>query len=191
VRLHPQIKDKLDKIDRIELTTHESAIRIISKTGPLHNYADRDHCLQYMVAIGLLFGDLTADHYEDTVAADPRIDALRDKMVVSEDKRYSAEYHDPEKRSIANAVQIFFTDGTSTERVEIEYPIGHRRRRAEGIPVLEKKFLTNLEGHYGKTKAAEIYALCNDAKRFGATKVTDLMTLLAVQAVDERRNIRA
>ena len=179
VKLHPQIKDKLDKIDRIELTTHESAIRIISKTGPLHNYADRDHCLQYMVAIGLLFGDLTADHYEDNVAADPRIDALRDKMQVQEDPRYSKEYHDPDKRSIANAVQVFFTDGSATQRIEIEYPIGHRRRRDEGIPVLEKKFLGNLEGHYGKAKAAEIYSLCNDAKRFEAMRVTDVMTLLA------------
>lgn len=185
VRLHPKIKDKLDQIEKIQLTTHESAIRIISKTGPLHNYADRDHCLQYMVAIGMIFGDLTADHYEDKVAKDPRIDALRDKMVVEEDARYSAEYHDPEKRSIANKLQVFFKDGSSTEAIEIEYPIGHRRRRAEGIPVLEHKFVANLEGHYGKQKAAEIFALCQDVKRFESMLVTDVMDLLAHQAAQQ------
>jgi 2-methylcitrate dehydratase len=179
VKLHPQIKDRLDDIKEIKLTTHESAIRIISKTGPLHNYADRDHCLQYMVAIGLIFGNLTADHYEDKVAKDPRIDALRDKMTVAEDKRYSTDYHDPDKRSIANKMQIFFHDGTSTEAIEIEYPIGHRRRRTEGIPVLEKKFLANLEGHYGAKKSAEIFSLCQDVEKFEAMPVTAMMDLLA------------
>ena len=179
VLLHPQLKDRLDEIERVVLTTHESAIRIISKTGPLHNYADRDHCLQYMVAVSMIFGNLTADHYEDKVAADPRIDALRDKMVVEEDKRYSADYHDPAKRSIANAVQVFFTDGSAIDRVEIEYPIGHRRRRAEGIPVLENKFLANLAGHYELDKAQEIFTLCQDAERFESMPVTQMMDLLA------------
>jgi 2-methylcitrate dehydratase len=175
VKLHPQIKDKLDQIERVELVTHESAIRIISKTGPLHNPADRDHCLQYMVAIGLLHGNLTADHYEDDVAKDPRIDALREKMVVSEDARYSKDYHDPEKRSIANAVQVFFTDGSKTERLEIEYPIGHRRRREEGIPVLERKFLDNLKTHYMADKAEAIFAMCQDAAKLEKMRVEEFV----------------
>jgi 2-methylcitrate dehydratase len=178
VKLHPQISSKLDKIEKIVLTTHESAIRIISKTGPLYNYADRDHCLQYMVAIGMIFGELTADHYEDKVATDPRIDALRNKMVVEEDKRYSADYHDPEKRSIANAVQVFFTDGSKTEKLEIEYPIGHRRRRKEGIPVLEAKFLTNLKTHYPAEKAQKIYDTCADVKKLEAMPVAEFMEML-------------
>ncbi|HRQ61936.1 MAG TPA: 2-methylcitrate dehydratase, partial [Alphaproteobacteria bacterium] len=165
--------------ERIELTTHEAAIRIISKTGPLHNPADRDHCLQYMVAVPLIHGTLTADHYEDSVAKDPRIDALRAKMVVSEDKRYSDEYHDPEKRSIANAMQIFFKDGSSTERVEIEYPIGHKRRRADGIPLLQAKFEANIKGHYAADQAQKIIGVCADQKAFEAMKVTDVMKALA------------
>ena len=127
IQLHPRAQGRLGEIARIELTTHESAIRIIDKSGPLHNPADRDHCLQYMAAIGLIFGDLTAAHYEDGVAADPRIDALRAKMVVAEDKSYSRDYLDPDKRSIANAVQVFFTDGSATPKIAVEYPIGHRR----------------------------------------------------------------
>lgn len=136
VKLHPQIKDRLDDIQKITLTTHESAIRIISKTGELYNPADRDHCLQYMTAIGLIFGNLTADDYEDKVAKDPRVDKLREKMEVVENKEFSQDYLDPEKRSIANAIQIHFKDGSSTEKVIVEYPIGHRRRRQEGVPVL-------------------------------------------------------
>lgn len=171
IKLHPQIKDRFDDIERIELTTHEAAIRIISKTGPLHNPADRDHCLQYMVACGLLHGDLTADHYEDDAAADPRIDTLRDKMVVQEDERYSREYHEPEKRSIANAVQIFFKDGSSTDKIEIEYPVGHRRRREEGIPLLLEKFDENLQTHYSTEKTAELRALFEDGD-FNSLPVT-------------------
>ena len=140
IQLHPQVKGRLNDIERVELTTHESAIRIISKTGPLSNSADRDHCLQYMTAIGLLKGDLVADDYEDEIAADPSIDRLRESMEVVEDVRYSEEYHDPDKRSIANAVQVFFNDGSSTPQVAVEYPLGHRRRRAEGIPKLIEKF---------------------------------------------------
>src|SRR5436309_10665469 len=108
LKLHPQVRDRLDQIARVEIHTHESALRIIDKTGPLHNPADRDHCLQYMTAIGLIFGTLTAEHYEDRIAADPRIDALRATMIVTEDKHYSRDYLDPQKRSIANAVQVFF-----------------------------------------------------------------------------------
>jgi 2-methylcitrate dehydratase len=187
VKLHPQIKDKIDKIEKIVLTTHESAIRIISKLGPLHNPADRDHCLQYMVAIGMIFGNLTAEDYEDKVARDPRIDALRAKMVVEEDKNFSRDYHDPEKRSIANAVQIFFKDGSSTEKLTIEYPIGHKRRRVEGIPVLQAKFLRNLKTHYTEEKSQKIYDLCNDQKSLESLSVTQFMDVWSsVSSVKER-----
>ena len=133
VRLHPQVKGRLDDIDRIEITTHESAIRIISKQGKLANPADRDHCLQYMTAVPLIFGNLTAEHYEDSFhQAHPEIDRLREKMQVIEDERYTREYLEADKRSIANAIQVFFKDGSSTDKVAVEYPIGHRRRRKEG-----------------------------------------------------------
>lgn len=164
VKLHPQVKGRLDDIERIELTTHEAAIRIISKVGPLNNPADRDHCLQYMVAVPLITGNLVAEDYEDDVASNPLIDALREKMVVSEDKRYSTDYHDPDKRSIANAIQIFFKDGSKTEKVEIEYPIGHRRRREEGIPVLQAKFESALACHYSAEHVKKIVDMCADQK---------------------------
>ena len=180
VRLHPQVADRLDDIDRIVLTTHESAIRIISKTGALNNPADRDHCLQYMTAVGLLKGGLTADDYEDDAAADPRIDKLRDLMQVEEDERYSREYHAPDKRSIANALQVFFKDGSSTERVAVEYPIGHRRRRDEGIPVLISKFERNLATRFPAGQARRILRLCSDADALAATPVNEFMDLLVV-----------
>lgn len=180
VKLHPQIKDRIDQIDKIVLTTHESAIRIISKTGQLYNPADRDHCLQYMVAIGLLFGDLTADHYEDNVAKNPLIDALREKMEVIEDKRFSEEYHHPDKRSIANAIQIYFKDGNHTDKVEVEYPIGHRRRRKEGIPVLEQKFKDNFATCYSKHKLQQLIDIFSDQKRLEKMPVTEFMDALAV-----------
>src|SRR5437899_6806329 len=129
IRLHSQLRDRLTEIKQVVITTQESAVRIIDKTGPLYNSADRDHCLQYMTAIGLIFGALNADDYEDATARDPRVDALRAKMIVQEDPRYSREYLEPDKRSIANAVQVLFTDGTKTDKVAVEYPIGHRRRR--------------------------------------------------------------
>jgi 2-methylcitrate dehydratase len=175
VKLHPQVKNRLNDIEKIQLTTHEAAIRIISKQGALHNPADRDHCLQYMVAVPLIKGTLVAEDYEDNVAADPRIDALRAKMEVVEDKRYSQEYHEPEKRSIANAIQIFFKDGTKTEKVEIEYPIGHRRRRAEGIPVLEAKFESALKAHYKPEQAKKIIALCADQKKLEDMSVQEFV----------------
>ena len=128
VILHPEVINRLEEIEKIVITTHESAIRIISKEGDLNNPADRDHCIQYMTAIGLLKGDLIAEDYEDDAAADPRIDSLREKMVIEEDKRYTKEYLEADKRSIANSIQIFFSDGSSTEKIEVEYPIGHRRR---------------------------------------------------------------
>jgi 2-methylcitrate dehydratase len=180
MKLHPLVKDRIDAIERIELTTQESAIRIISKDGPLYNPADRDHCLQYMVAVPLIHGALTAEHYEDAVAQDPRIDELRGKMKVAEDPRYSKEYHDPDKRSIANAIQVFFKDGTSTERVEVEYPIGHRRRRAEGIPVLERKFLDALRTRFPKGQAQRIYDLCLDGERLQLTAVNEFTDLFVI-----------
>ncbi|WP_302058044.1 bifunctional 2-methylcitrate dehydratase/aconitate hydratase [Paenibacillus sp. MZ04-78.2] len=178
--LHPQIKDRLDEIDRITMTTHESAIRIIDKKGPLHNPADRDHCLQYMVAVGLLHGELTAEHYEDEAAGDPRIDALREKMVVTENPQYSRDYLDPDKRSIANAIQIHFTDGTETANVECEYPIGHRRRRAEGLPKVIDKFEANLLTRFPKPKAAQILELSLDLERLEQMPVNEYMNLYVI-----------
>jgi 2-methylcitrate dehydratase PrpD len=162
----------------VEITTHESAIRIIDKTGPLHNPADRDHCLQYMAAIGLIFGELTAAHYEDAAAADPRIDALRAKMVVTENQQYSRDYLDPARRSIANALQVFFTDGSATEKIAVEYPVGHRRRRAEGIPLLVEKARAALAGHFGAARADEIVGLFADRARLEQLPVHQLAELL-------------
>ncbi len=181
VRLHPLVARRLGDIARIVIHTHESAIRIISKAGPLANPADRDHCLQYMVAVPLAFGDLVAEHYEDAFhQAHPIIDVLRDKMEVLEEPRYSREYLEPAKRSIANALQIFFTDGTSTERVEIEYPVGHRRRRAEGIPLLKQKFLTNLRTRFPGRRCQQIVFRCENQERLEATSVTEFMELFVI-----------
>lgn len=138
--LHEQVKDRLDEIERIEMQTQEPGVRIIDKTGPLDNPADRDHCLQYMAAIALLKGNLVAEDYEDDVANDPRVDALRDKMTVSENPRFTEEYYDLDKRAIGNSIQVFFKDGSSTDLVSIDYPVGHRVRREEGIPLLKAKF---------------------------------------------------
>ena len=179
VTLHPQIAGRLDQIERVEITTHESAIRIISKVGPLANPADRDHCLQYMTAIGLLRGGLRAEDYEDDAAADPAIDALREKMQVVEDERYTREYLEADKRSIANALQVFFTDGSSTERVAVEYPIGHRRRRQEGIPLLIEKFKANLATRYEAKQCEQISSLCLDDAALDATPVDEFMDLLS------------
>ncbi|QWK95681.1 bifunctional 2-methylcitrate dehydratase/aconitate hydratase [Plesiomonas shigelloides] len=151
----------IEDIERIEVTTHESAVRIISKTGALANPADRDHCLQYMIAVPLLYGTLTAEQYEDAFhRADPRIDALREKMVVREDSAYSRDYLDPTKRSIANAVQIFYRDGSCSERVAVEYPVGHRRRREEGIPLLLAKFRASLQTRFPAAQCARILTQC-------------------------------
>jgi 2-methylcitrate dehydratase len=174
LRLHREVAHRLEDIEKVRITTQESAIRIIDKTGPLYNPADRDHCLQYMTAIGLIFGDLTADHYQDAIAKDPRIDALRIKMEVVED------YLDPDKRSIANAVQVFFTDGSASENIAVEYPVGHRRRRAEGMPLLIKKFETNLASRLAPAWCDKILALCLDLKELHSTPVdvfTDMFTV--------------
>ncbi|HUG10047.1 MAG TPA: bifunctional 2-methylcitrate dehydratase/aconitate hydratase [Opitutaceae bacterium] len=179
MQLHPLVKDRLDAIERVELTTHESAIRIIDKSGPLNNPADRDHCLQYMTAIGLIFGELTADHYEDRVAADRRIDALRAKMTVTEDKQFSRDYLDPDKRSIANAVQVFFKDGTNSERVEVHFPIGHRRRRSEGIPVLKQKALTAFTAHFGKERGHAIENILTDRAELDRMPVHEFASMFS------------
>jgi len=181
--LHPNNIDlidtleKIDNIDRIEITTHESAIRIIDKTGPLNNPADRDHCIQFMTAIGLLKGNLTAQDYEDEVANDPRVDALREKMTCIEKPEYTKDYLDPDKRSIANAVQIFYKDGSSSEQVAVEYPIGHRRRRSEGIPELIKKFEINLKREFDDTQAEKIMNLNLDIDLLQKTPVNEYVDL--------------
>ena len=177
--LYPEIKDKWDTIERIELETQEAAVRIISKTGALYNPADRDHCLQYMVAIGLLHGQLTAEHYEDKVACDPRIDSLREKMFVTENKTFSDDYLDPNKRAIGNSIQIHFSDGSSTDKVRVEYPIGHKTRRTEGIPVLLEKFKTNVEGCFAKQRAAQILATTADQTDLAKMSVTEFVDLLS------------
>ena len=178
--LHPQVKDRIADIKKITIRTHQSAIRIIDKKGPLSNPADRDHCIQYMVAVPLIFGRLTAADYEDAIAADPRIDALRDKMVCVEDKGFSRDYHDPEKRSIANAITVEFKDGKKTGEVVVEYPIGHRRRRKDGIPLLVEKFKTNLARRFPEKQRGAILALCQDAKRLEATPVNEFVDLFVI-----------
>lgn len=177
VKLHPQIKDRLDEIDRITITTHESAIRIIDKQGPLHNPADRDHCLQYITAIGLIKGDIRAEYYEEETAADERIDRLRVKMEVIENKQYSIDYLDPSKRSIANAVQVHFMDGTSTENVECEYPLGHRFRREEAIPLIKKKFSNNLRAHFPNKQSEKIEEECFDKEKLEQMHVKQFLEL--------------
>ena len=180
IRLHPQVKDRLDDIKRIVITTHESAIRIIDKRGPLSNPADRDHCIQYMSAVGLIKGSLTAADYEDAAAADPRIDRLRSKMTCVENKQWSRDYLDPAKRSIANALQAFFTDGSKTEKVAVEYPLGHRRRRKEGVPLLEAKFRTNLARRFPPKQQQAILARCLDSRRLEQTPVNEFVDLFCV-----------
>jgi 2-methylcitrate dehydratase len=177
VQLHPEVGQRVEDVKKVVITTHESAIRIIDKKGPLNNPADRDHCIQYMTAIGLMKGNLTAADYEDAVAADPRIDRLRAKMVCVEDKRWTRDYLDPAKRSIANAVQVFFKDGTKTGQAAVEYPIGHRRRRKEGIPLLEAKFRTNLARRFAVKRQQAILALCRDQKRLEAAPVNEFVDL--------------
>jgi 2-methylcitrate dehydratase len=169
-----------DDIKKITIRTHEACIRIIDKKGPLNNFADRDHCIQYMVAVPFIFGRLTARDYEDDIAADPRIDALREKIVCVEDVAYSADYHDPEKRSIANAVTVEFNDGTVFAEVAVEYPVGHARRRQEGIPLLIEKYKTNLARIYDADKQKKIADLCLDYDKLAATPVNEFMDLMAL-----------
>lgn len=178
LKLHPQVKDRIDEIESIKIETQEAAVRIIDKKGPLRSPADRDHCMQYMVAVMLLFGSLTVEHYEDEFAKDPRIDILRAKMVVEESPRYSQDYMDPDKRFISNAIQIFFKDGTSTEKVEVEVPLGHKKRRQEALPLLKKKFIENSTGTLGKQRTEQLAALFNKPSALDNLSVLEFMNKL-------------
>ena len=183
--LHAQLQKSgktVDDIGKVTIRTHEACIRIIDKKGPLDNPADRDHCIQYMVAVPMIFGRLTAGDYEDSVANDPRIDALRDKIVCVEDPKFTADYHDPEKRSIANALTVEFKDGTSFSEVVVEYPIGHKRRRADGIPLLEAKFRTNLARRFAQKQQQAILEVSLDAKKLEAMPVNEYVDLYAAAA---------
>ena len=176
--LHPEVRHRLGDIKEIVIETQEPALRIIDKTGPLDNPADRDHCIQYMTAIPLIFGRLVAADYEDEVARDPRVDVLRDKMKVRENEQFTRDYYDPGKRYIGNAVQAFFNDGSSTERVAVEYPIGHRRRRAEGIPALVRKFEHSLRGKLSGRQFTVLMSLCADQQALEETLVDEFVALL-------------
>ncbi|MBI2510281.1 MAG: MmgE/PrpD family protein, partial [Betaproteobacteria bacterium] len=177
VILHPRVTDRLADIEKVVITTHDFAISIIDKQGPLSSPADRDHCIQYMTAIGLIKGNLTAADYEDSAAADPRVDRLRAKMTCIEHKPWSRDYLDPGKRSIANAAQVFFKAGTKTEKVAVEYPVGHRRRRKEGIPLLAAKFRTHLARRFPPRRQQAIISLCADPRRLEATPVNEFTDL--------------
>ena len=181
LQLHEQVSRRLSEVERIVIETQESAVRIIDKTGPLANPADRDHCIQYMVAVALIFGQLSAESYEDATAADPRIDALRLTMQVVENPQFTRDYLDPEKRSIANAVQVFFKDGTSTARVEMEYPVGHRRRRAEARPLLRNKFESSVKKKLGVARTRELLKLWEDPARLDSLPVDQFVSLFVDQ----------
>jgi 2-methylcitrate dehydratase len=187
IKLHPQVANRLDEIDRVEMMTQEPGVRIIDKKGPLNNYADRDHCLQYMAAIGLIFGELNADHYEDRVAADPRIDALRDKMVVRENPDYTTAYYDPDQRAIPNQIQVFFQDGSKTDPVEVYFPVGHRRRRDEGLPLMKQKFVNSVANFFDTEEAQELVSLFCDGVELDSVPVADFMQRLAKPQVSTER----
>ena len=178
MKLHPAVTGRIDQIDRIVIETQEPGVRIIDKSGPLTNPADRDHCIQYMVAVPLIFGRLTAEDYEDDIAADPRIDALRARMQVREDPAFTADYYAADKRYIGNAVQVFFRDGTATQRVAVDVPLGHRLRRAEGLPALFGKFRKAVSQHYCASNAAGIADLFDDVHRLEEMPVDEFMAVL-------------
>jgi 2-methylcitrate dehydratase len=178
MQLHPRVQARLDEIEHIVIETQEPGVRIIDKTGPLANPADRDHCIQYMVAVPLIFGRLTAQDYEDAVARDPRIDALRERMQVRENVVFTQEYYDPAKRYIGNAVQVFFRDGSATERVQVDFPIGHRNRRKEGMPLLVEKFRSSVAAHFSTRQSEHIQALFADTAKLDAMPVNELMATL-------------
>ena len=180
MRLHADVAGRLDRIARIDIRTQDAGMRIIDKTGPLANYADRDHCIQYMVAVPLIHGRLTASDYNDEIAADPRIDALREKMTVRENPQFTRDYFDADKRYIGNSVQVFFADGSATERIAIDYPIGHRKRRGEGIPVLLAKCEAALRAQLAAGKVDRIMALATDPAKFDAMPIDQFMNLYRV-----------
>jgi 2-methylcitrate dehydratase len=185
IKLHREVKSRLNEIASIDIDTHESALRIIDKKGPLHNPADRDHCLQYMVAVALLKGNLTAEDYEEETAQDRRIDFLRDRMVIREDRRYSQEYLDPDKRSIANRLTLHLTDGSQLGPVEVEYPLGHRKRRKEGIPLLFNKLEQYLHTRYPPEKAQALLLLLQQPDRLDAMPIQEFTILLAHASMDQ------
>ncbi len=178
MQLHSKVAPRLDDVDRIVIETQEPGVRIIDKTGPLANPADRDHCIQYMTAIPLIFGRLTAADYEDGIANDPRVDALRSKMVVKENEAFTADYYNAEKRYIPNAVQVFFKDGSATHRVQVDYPIGHRKRRQEGMPVLVEKFNSSVAAHFPTKQTALVRDAFADNAKLDAMPVNELMSAL-------------
>jgi len=176
--LHARILPRIGEIERIIIETQEPGVRIIDKTGPLANPADRDHCIQYMVAIPLLFGRLNAADYEDRIALDPRVDALRARMQVKENTTFTQEYYDANKRYIGNAVQVFFADGSASERVQVDFPIGHRKRRAEGMPVLVKKFEASVAAHFSPRQSESINAMFADRGALAAMPVNEFVARL-------------
>ena len=178
IRLHPLVKDRLKEIERIDVRCHNSTMVILDKSGPLANPADRDHCMQYMMAVGLIFGKLTTDDYEDHVAADPRIDALRARMKLTESRVFEREYHDPAKRSNANSIRVYFKDGGRTPLSQVDYPLGHRKRRREGIPLLIEKFDRNIARVFANRQRRLIREVCLDRKRLAAMPVSEFMDLL-------------
>jgi 2-methylcitrate dehydratase len=180
IKLHPLVRDRLDDLKRIEVKCHNSTMVILDKSGPLANPADRDHCMQYMMAIGLIFGKLTTEDYEDHVAADPRIDALRAKMKLTESKVFEREYHDPAKRTNANSIQVFFKDGTKSPLAQVDYPLGHRKRRRDGIPLLIEKFDRNIARVFAEKQRRAIRDICLDRARLAAMPVNEFMDLLVV-----------
>ena len=177
IKLRPLVKDRLDAIKRIDVQCHNSTMVILDKSGPLANPADRDHCMQYMMAVGLIFGKLTTEDYEDHVAADPRIDALRAKMQLTESAVFEREYHDPAKRTNANSIQVFFKDGSQTPLARVDYPLGHRKRRKEGIPLLIEKFDRNIARVYAEKQRRALREVCLDRKRLAAMPVNEFMDL--------------
>ena len=177
--LHPQVAGRLAEIERIEIETQEPGVRIIDKQGALHNYADRDHCLQYMIAIGLIFGELTADHYQDATASDPRVDSVRSKMNVQENTDFTVDYYDSEQRAIPNSIQVFFMDGTHTERVVVKFPVGHRRRREEGIPLMKQKFVNSVRGFFDESQAKQLVDLFASPHQLDEMPVHEFMERFA------------
>jgi 2-methylcitrate dehydratase len=180
--LHPQVADRLEQIERIEIETQEPGVRIIDKRGPLNNPADRDHCLQYMIAVPLVFGRLVAEDYEDNIAADPRIDALRAKMNVRENDSFSRDYYDLELRSIPNSIQVFFSDGSATDKVEVHFPVGHRRRRAEGLPLMQQKYQAAIKQHFSVAQAESLAGLFDDLEQLRQMPVRQFVDRWVVRA---------
>ena len=181
ISLHEKYGDKLDKISSIEVETQEPAVRIISKTGPLYNYADRDHCLQYMIAIALIYGEVEAKHYQDEIASNPMIDSLREKMIISENPKFSRDYLDPSKRSIANSITLVFDDGSKSEKITVEYPVGHRNRREEGIPLLLDKFEAAIKSYYPSNQSDDILNSFLDMENLSNMSVNEMMDKLVIK----------